>query len=162
MAKDRWVNNKKINEWIENHLQALDEWGGHGSAVDAMANLIDDNHFMSLHTEGLKAIDVYECVNGGVQFGQNAEAMNCKIFYIYYNSINLYFLAKNITDLKHMVLKAIHDWKEGCDPLEPLPPTKEERIDKLLREIRNSWIGDPSGQSMAEVHWCKEIDEILA
>lgn len=161
MAKDRWVTNEKIDNWLEQKLTELEEWGGPGSAVDALANYIDDNHFMSLCTEGLKAIDIFEQVNGGVQFGQDAEKMDCKIFYTYFGGINYWFLAKNTTEFKKLITKAVNEYKEACEPIGDPEPTKNERLKSLLEEIRNSHIGDPKGQSEQEAAWCAEIDELV-
>lgn len=45
------------------------------------------------------------------------------------------------------------------------PHQREEeyvkKIENLLREIRDSYIGDPDNQNHLETEWCKKIDKLL-
>lgn len=162
MAKSKWDNDSKLSDWFEKQLNELDEWGGHGSAIDAIGNCVDDKHMFSFCYEGLtKEIDTIDYINAAVDFGMDVK--DNKIFYFYYNSVNFYFLARNKTEFKHMILAAIKQWKDDCKPIEPEKPqpTWEERMENLLQEIRGSHVGDPKGQSEQEAAWCKEIDAIL-
>jgi hypothetical protein len=160
--KNRWVNDKKIDTWLEKQLRKLDEWGGGGSAIDALANYIDDKLFLSFHSESTrKAQDVFEYINGALEFGITAERENLNIYYTYYDDVNIYILSGTKTDFKHVVLKAIKDYQRDCKPIEPEPPSPKARAKALLEEIRDSHVGDPKGQSDQEKNWCAEIDELV-
>jgi hypothetical protein len=161
MRKDRWVDDKNLDKWFSDKMDALDELAGPGSSIDALSNFMPEEAFMAICTEGLKAIDIIDSVNGGILFGQDAERMEAKIFYFYHAGINYYFLAKNKTELKKIIANSLAEYEKGCEPLEPEPPSKEERLKKLLEDIRNSHIGDSKGQTEQEAGWCAEIDELM-
>lgn len=156
---NRWVSDIKLEAWIDTQLRELDEWAGHGSSMDALHNSLGDR-LMCLMTEDMKPIDTYDYVNGGISFGQDAERLDCKIFSVYYLNINFYFLAKNKTELKKMIQKAMTDWRKECEPIDyeqELP--EEDIIEELLKDIY-AHIKDPRGRSSIESNWCERIEKL--
>lgn len=104
-----------LNEWFNTQMKKMDEFGGPGSAIDAIGNYVDNKILMLVCLENIKKQDIMECINRGILFGQ--ETCNTKIFYFYYDSISYYFLAKNNTELKKMVTDALTKYKEACDQI---------------------------------------------
>jgi len=156
----KWDNDSKLSDWFEKQLNELDEWGGEGSSIDAIGNCVSDDHMFSYCYEGLgKEIDTNDYINAAIDFGMDVK--DNKIFHFYFRSVNFYFLARNKTEFKHMILAAIKEWKDGCEPIEreePQPP-RDEVMESLLKDIY-SHVRDPKGRNDIETNWCERIEAL--
>lgn len=160
MTRSRWINDEKLTDWFDKQLGKLNNMHGADSGIDAILDYVGDKHLFSFCPEGLKPIDIINNINIAVDFGMDVK--DNKIFYFYFNNINFYFLARNKTEFKHMILTAIRQWKDNCLIESEKPkPSRDERLKSLLEEIRNSHIGDTKGQNDQEAAWCAEIDELV-
>lgn len=157
--KNRWRTTSQLVDWFHTQMTKLEEDTEFGEAFDALINDFDDRYLFTICLEDLKAIEIWDSVTDVADLGQRAQKEDLNFYNFEFNNVHFIFLAKNTTELKKSLMKIFASVRNTFKST-PAAPTRDERIKSLLKEIRDSHIGDPKGQSDLEKSWCAQIDEL--
>jgi hypothetical protein len=156
---ERIIDNEDFSSWINKTIEALQIEYDCPSVLFELEGRLDDVLLFVLDDDSSGG-DLYDAFMTGFQFGQRAEVENFKLYHTCMGSVQCFFPAKNVNELKQRIKTAIEDWKQDVVKPEPKESklTSEKRILALVKDLIDAF---PEHDTDEEVNGAEAVDTIM-
>jgi hypothetical protein len=150
--KMKTAEDAALENWFHEQVQKVNEYGGFGAESEFIQYYLPGECCWIICADtNIRGIDLLDYVEEAIDFGRLTVKSNLKIFHFTDCAFSFYFLAKNKTEFKKALKKAISDWMADCKPLPPPKPPLSVRTAELAQRMEKQGV---------DMFWVEEVREL--